>query len=132
MAAIDARADDQPEDRAQRGPNQPMNTPWMRKTRRMRLRCIPIARRMPISRVLSRTHHRQRPDDVEGRDDADQKNHQPHRQLLELERGEQRAVLQLPIERAIRIPQQAFELLPCLRGALRVGEPHFDPSDGTA
>jgi len=39
---------------------------------------------MPISRVLSRTDHRQRPDDIEGRDDADQEDDEPHRELLEL------------------------------------------------
>ena len=81
---------------------------------------------------LFRDDHRERADDVEGGNDHDEEDDQPHRELLEFERAEERRVLGLPIERAVGIAEPLLEPLGDLRRRPRVVEPHLQPGHGLA
>src|SRR3989454_3241559 len=127
MTAVDAPPDDQAQDCPERRPDKadedtldqedPPDPPALHAHRK---------EDTDLPRLVA-DHHGQRPHDIEGRDHADQKHHQPHRQLLELERGEQRAVLDLPVDRAIGVAEDTFELLSRLSGPFRMRQPYFDP-----
>ena len=70
-------------------------------------RVAPIVRRIAMSRALVLHQHDQAGDDVEGRDQDDQRQDQEHDVALDLERVEEARVRLLPVEHAVLRAERA-------------------------
>ena len=89
---------------------------------------LSIAENADLSGLVSH-HHGEGTYDVEGSDDHDKKDNQPHRELLQLQSAEEARVLGLPIEGPVGIAQPLLQRLPNQRGPIGIIHPDRDTGD---
>src|SRR4029077_15653461 len=111
LTRIDHAADDEPQHRTQRRTHEADQDPLREEDPADRRPGEPHGEQDADLPGLVPYHHRERSHDIEGRHDTDEEYEKTQAELSELQRGEQRRVLRLPVEHPVGIAEPGLELL---------------------